>query len=72
MFLSGITILPFDSAASLEYGNIRYSLKSRGTLIGANDLLIVAHARSSGLTLVTHNTREFSRVENLLLEDWAV
>ena len=72
MFLSGITILPFDTDASLDYGDIRYKLKTSGAIIGGNDLLIAAHARSQGLTLVTHNTTEFSRVENLQLEDWAV
>lgn len=72
MFLSGISILPFDTAASLEYGEIRHHLKTKGILIGGNDLLIVAHARALGLTLVTHNTKEFSRVPNLLIEDWAV
>ncbi|MBR0307743.1 MAG: type II toxin-antitoxin system VapC family toxin [Mogibacterium sp.] len=72
MFLSGITILPFDTDASLDYGDIRYKLKTSGAIIGGNDLLIAAHARSQGLTLVTHNTKEFSRVENLQLEDWAV
>ena len=72
MFLSGITILPFDSDASFEYGKIRYDLKSKGILIGGNDLLIAAHAKSLGLTLVTHNTREFSRVEGLSIEDWCI
>ena len=72
MFLSGITILPFDTAAALEYGSIRFDIKSNGQIIGANDMLIAAHARSLGLILVTHNTGEFSRVENLILEDWAI
>lgn len=72
MFLSEITILPFDSDASFEYGKIRYDLKSKGILIGGNDLLIAAHAKSLGLTLVTHNTREFSRVEGLSIEDWSI
>ena len=72
MFLSEITILPFDSDASFEYGKIRYDLKSKGILIGGNDLLIAAHAKSLGLTLVTHNTREFSRVEGLSIEDWCI
>ena len=72
MFLSGITVLPFDSAASLEYGSIRFFLKKNGILIGGNDMLIAAHARSLSLTLVTHNTKEFSRVKNLQLEDWAI
>ena len=70
MFLSGITILPFNTDAALEYGAIRQDLQSKGALIGANDMLIAAHARSQGLTLVTHNTREFSRVNDLVLEDW--
>ncbi len=70
MFLSGITVIPFDTDASFEYGKIRYGLKTKGTLIGGNDLLIAAHAKSLDLTLVTHNTREFSRVEGLLIEDW--
>ena len=71
MFLSGIAVLSFDSAASLEYGSIRFFLKSHGIIIGGNDMLIAAHARSLGIALVTHNTREFSRVDDLLIEDWA-
>ncbi len=43
-----------------------------GTMIGANDLFIAAHARSLDLTLVTNNTREFSRVRDLAIENWAV
>lgn len=70
LFLSGITILPFGTEAALEYGDIRHKLKTQGTLIGANDLLIAAHAKSLNLTLVTHNTREFERVEGLKIEDW--
>ena len=70
MFLSGIAILPFDTDAALEYGAIRQDLQSKGNLISANDMLIAAHARAQGLTLVTHNTREFSRVADLKLEDW--
>ena len=70
MFLSGITILPFDSNAAWEYGSIRHTLQSQGLTIEGNDMLIAAHARSLGLTLVTHNTREFSRVDLLSLEDW--
>ena len=70
MFLSGITVLPFDSNAAWEYGSIRHSLQSQGLMIGGNDMLIAAHAKSLNLTLVTHNTREFSRVEQLHIEDW--
>ena len=72
LFLSGITILPFGTEAALEYGKIRHTLKTQGTLIGANVLLIAAHAKSLNLTLVTHNTREFQRVEGLKIEDWVI
>lgn len=72
MFLSNITILPFDTDASLEYGSIRFKLRTQGNLIGSNDMLIAAHARALGLTLVTHNTKEFSRVDDLKIEDWVV
>ena len=72
MFLSGIAVVPFDSSAALEYGEIRYNLKSQGIIIGGNDMLIAAHARSLDLILVTHNTKEFTRVPDLKLEDWAI
>ncbi|MBR5110097.1 MAG: type II toxin-antitoxin system VapC family toxin [Clostridia bacterium] len=70
LFLSRISVIPFDADAAREYGMIRADLTKKGTLIGANDLLIAAHARSLGLTLVTNNTREFERVENLRVENW--
>lgn len=69
-FLSGIQVLSFDSAAAREYGAIRFMLAKSGTPIGANDLLIAAHAKSLGLTLVTNNTREFDRVDGLCVENW--
>lgn len=49
---------------------IRAELERKGTLIGPMDLLIAGHARSEGLVLVTNNTREFCRVERLVVEDW--
>lgn len=70
LFLSRISVIPFDADAAREYGMIRADLTKKGKLIGANDLLIAAHARSLGLTLVTNNTREFERVENLRVENW--
>lgn len=70
IFLAGIKILPFDAAAAIEYGDIRAALERRGTPIGANDLLIAAHARSLRLTLVTNNIKEFERVDNLQVENW--
>jgi tRNA(fMet)-specific endonuclease VapC len=62
--------LPFDDAASEHYARIRADLTARGQLIGPNDLLIAAIALANGLTLVTHNTREFNRVVGLTVEDW--
>ena len=60
----------FDAPADADYGAIRASLEKSGRPIGGNDLLIAAQARSSGLTLVTRNVGEFSRVEGLRVEDW--
>ena len=62
--------LPFDDRAAAEYGKLRAHLGAIGQLIGPNDLLIAATALANGVTLVTHNTREFSRVPALVLEDW--
>lgn len=72
MFLSGIQVLPFDDAAAEEYGKIRAKLKKAGTPVGANDMLIASHAKAHGLIIVTNNTREFDRIENLNVENWAV
>ncbi|RYG48185.1 type II toxin-antitoxin system VapC family toxin [bacterium] len=69
-FLSGINILPFSSDAALRYGHIRTDLETNGEVIGGNDLLIGATALAHDLTLVTHNTGEFSRVPGLRVEDW--
>jgi tRNA(fMet)-specific endonuclease VapC len=69
-FFSRYVSLPFDDLAADQYALIRADLEGRGQLIGANDLLIAAIARAHDLTLVTHNTAEFSRVGGLQLEDW--
>jgi tRNA(fMet)-specific endonuclease VapC len=71
-FLTAVEILNFDIKATLEYGKIRAALRLKGTPIGPMDALIAAHAKSKNLILVTNNTREFSRVEGLQLEDWSV
>lgn len=62
--------LPLDRQAAKIAGKIRARLNTLGTPIGSNDLLIAAIALANGLTLVTHNTREFSRIEGLKYEDW--
>ena len=71
IFLRHIEVLDYPSDAALDYALIRAFLKVRGRLIGANDLFIAAHARHLGLTLVTNNIREFSRVPGLKGENWA-
>ncbi len=62
--------LPFDDAAAWYYAGIRHELEVAGCVIGPNDLKIAAICRTHGLTLVTSNTAEFSRVPNLRIEDW--
>ena len=70
-FLTPLAIADFDAKAAQTYGQIRASLESKGTPIGPLDTLIAAHALSLGVTLVTNNTKEFSRVPGLKLENWA-
>jgi tRNA(fMet)-specific endonuclease VapC len=69
-FLYYVEILDFPDEASPHYAKIRADLKARGSMIGANDLFIAAHARSLGLTLITNNTREFKRVRGLSIDNW--
>lgn len=68
--LETIPVLPLDVPADAEYGNIRSELEAAGQPIGMNDLLIAAHASALGFTLVTDNTREFSRIRGLNVENW--
>jgi len=69
-FCAHFQSLPFDDKAALVYGKIRSELSAIGKPIGANDFMIAAIALANDVTLITHNTREFSRVSGLLLEDW--
>jgi tRNA(fMet)-specific endonuclease VapC len=68
-FLGRFVSLPFGDEAALIGGQVGARLASSGTPIGSYDLLIAAISLAHHLTLVTHNTREFERVEGLLLED---
>ncbi len=54
-----------------HYGEIRSQLEQVGQPIGAMDLMIAAHARSLGATLITNNTSEFTRVDRLFAQDWS-
>lgn len=68
--LGALPILPLAVDADQHCGEIRVALEKAGTPIGANDLLIAAHARSLGLVLVTRNTRELERVPGLTVRSW--
>lgn len=68
--LAPFAILPFDDPASLEAAKIRAGLEKKGQGIGPYDTLIAGHAVALGAILITSNTREFSRVRGLKLENW--
>ena len=63
-------MLPFDHDAADAYALVRFKLERVGRPIGERDLLIASIALSRGLTVVTHNVSEFSRVSGLTSEDW--
>ncbi|MEH2316995.1 MAG: type II toxin-antitoxin system VapC family toxin [Nostoc sp.] len=69
-FLLPLEIIEFNQASATIYGSIRSNLESRGLIIGAMDMLIASQALSLGVTLVTNNVREFSRIPTLPLENW--
>lgn len=68
--LSNIKIMDFDSNASATYGEIRADLERKGTIIGPLDMLIGAHAKALGVTLVTNNEKEFRRITGLKVDNW--
>ena len=71
LLLANIEILDFDAAAAESYGKIRAELEKQGAPISPLDMMIAGHAMSLNYTVVTNNTKEFSRVKNLKLENWA-
>ena len=71
-FLPHVAVLDFPDDAATHYAQIRADLKKRGQMIGGNDLIIAAHARSLGATAITGNMREFKRVPLLAAENWLV
>ena len=70
LFFGPFTSLPFDDLCARRCAEIRAHLAAVGTIIGPHDLQIAATALQHELTLVTHNVREFSRVNGLVLDDW--
>ena len=69
-FLEPYELLPFAGDAAEHYADIRGRLEKKWEVIGPADLIIAATARAAGAVLVTHNTKEFSRVPGLQIEDW--
>ena len=68
--LSALEVLPLEAPVDRHYATLRRALGRRGKPIGPNDMLIAAHALSQGLTVVTANVGEFSRVPGLSVENW--
>ncbi len=68
--LGALEVLPFEAPADRAYGELRALLEAAGTPIGGNDMLIAAHAISSGQIVVTDNEREFGRVAGLQVRNW--
>lgn len=71
-FVRPFASLPYGEPEARAYARVRADLQSRGEVIGHYDLMIAAIALVHGLTLVTHNVGEFSRVPGLVIEDWEV
>ena len=70
-FLANYRVLPFDEKDTVFFGLFRAYLASRGTPIGAYDVMIAAQGAARGLTVITHNTKEFERIPEISLADWA-
>jgi tRNA(fMet)-specific endonuclease VapC len=70
IILGGLVVIPFEAPAELAYADLRARLEAAGRPIGGNDMLIAAHAIALRQILVTDNEREFSRIDNLPLENW--
>ena len=71
-FIDNFVIYDYSKISAKSYSKVRTNLEKKGQIIGANDLLIASHALGINAILVTNNTREFKRVENLIIEDWSV
>lgn len=69
-FVEHFMIYDYDKISATYYADVRSKLEKKGQIIGANDLLIAAHALSKDAILVSNNSKEFVRVEGLVLENW--
>lgn len=68
--MSMIQVIELDENVAEHYAQIRKDLMSKGQIIGSNDLWLAAHARANNWVMVTNNEKEFTRVENLKVENW--
>ena len=71
-FIRSVDVLPFENGAAAAFGRVQTALETKGTPIGTLDTLIASHALALNLTLVTNNTKHFSRVRGLKLANWSV
>ena len=69
-FIARLEVLDFDFQAAQQFGQVKAELETTGNVIGPYDMMIAAHARSHGLVVITNNTREFSRVNGIRVENW--
>jgi tRNA(fMet)-specific endonuclease VapC len=70
-FIAPLEILPYDEHAAQHYGDLRAHLERQGKPIGSLDMLIAAHSLSINSTLITNNEKEFIRIPNLKIDNWA-
>jgi len=70
VFTQMVPVMPMEIEVARFYSKVRLDLERRGKIIGNNDLWIASHCLQLGLTLVTNNEREFSRIPNLAIENW--
>lgn len=68
--LSRLTVAPLAAPADQAYAELREALERSGLPIGANDMLIAAHALALDCIVVTANDREFRRISGLTVENW--
>ena len=72
ILLATLIILPFDEAAARRFGALKAVLEQAGNRLADFDLQIASIALANDLPLITHNTRHFTRIPGLQLDDWLV
>jgi tRNA(fMet)-specific endonuclease VapC len=70
ILLSSMLILAFDEAAGRKFGNLKAELEANGEILDDMDLQIASIALENKVPLITNNTRHFSRIDQLQLQNW--